>query len=84
MNLKRKESQGLLQPGLLPYEKARKYLKQKHEGKTLLPVFPHQRVGEIVVIAVGGGFIGAKVFNAFESWEQFISDPTGSLFSGAD
>ena len=33
------------------------------------------------MIAALGGLIGAKVFNAFETWSDFIRDPIGSLFS---
>ena len=48
-----------------------------------LAVYPHQRVGEIVVIAAVGGLAGAKIFNAFETWDSFVKDPIGSLFSSA-
>lgn len=45
--------------------------------------YPHMRVGDVAMIAAGGGFIGAKVFNAFETWDDFIRDPLGSLFSSS-
>lgn len=44
---------------------------------------PHQRVGDIAVIAAIGGFAGAKIFNAFETWEDFLSDPLGNLLSSS-
>ena len=65
--LKRKESLGLIKPQLDP--------------KKNMLVWPHQRISEIVMIAALGGLVGAKVFNAFETWEYFIKDPIGSLFS---
>jgi len=83
--LQRKEAAGLLQPELLPSEQARKYLSKddKHTIQSTIPVYPHQRVGEIIMLALVGGVIGAKIFNALESWKEFVSDPVGSLFSGS-
>lgn len=46
-------------------------------------VFPHHRVGDIAVIAAIGGFAGAKIFNAFETWEDFLQDPLGNLLSSS-
>ncbi len=46
-------------------------------------VYPHQRITEIVVMAAFGGLVGAKVFNAFESWDDFVRDPAGSLLSSS-
>lgn len=46
-------------------------------------VFPHHRVGDIAVIAAIGGFAGAKIFNAFETWEDFLNDPLGNLLSSS-
>ena len=44
-------------------------------------IYPHQRISEMVVIAAVGGILGAKVFNAFETWDSFIKDPIGSIIS---
>ena len=65
--LKRKEKLGLLQPTF--------------DEKKKVKIWPHQRISEIVMIAAIGGLIGAKVFNALETWQDFIRDPIGSLFS---
>lgn len=46
-------------------------------------VYPHQLMSEIVVIAAAGGLIGAKVFNAFETWDDFVRDPLGNLLSSS-
>ncbi|MBK7762334.1 MAG: prolipoprotein diacylglyceryl transferase [Bacteroidetes bacterium] len=45
--------------------------------------YPHIRVGDILVIAALGGFAGAKIFNALETWDDFVRDPLGSLFSSS-
>ncbi len=44
---------------------------------------PHQRALEILLIAAVSGMAGAKIFNAFETWEQFLQDPIGNLFSSS-
>jgi phosphatidylglycerol:prolipoprotein diacylglycerol transferase len=65
--LRRKEQEGLIQPTV--------------DKKTGAKVWPHQRISEIVMIAAIGGLVGAKIFNALETWNDFIQDPIGSLFS---
>ncbi|MBL7683371.1 MAG: prolipoprotein diacylglyceryl transferase [Flavipsychrobacter sp.] len=73
--LKRKEKLGLLQPSLSP-------VKDKKTGETKqVLTYPHQRVSEIVIICAVAGLLGAKIFNAFETWDNFIQDPIGNLFS---
>src|SRR5689334_23010250 len=54
--LKRKEEEGLVHPIL--------------DEKKGVKVWPHQRISEIVMIAAVGGLVGAKVFNAFETWDD--------------
>jgi phosphatidylglycerol---prolipoprotein diacylglyceryl transferase len=44
---------------------------------------PFMRVGDIAVIAAIFGFLGAKIFNAFESWDDFIQDPIRNLISSS-
>ena len=44
--------------------------------------YPHDRVGEITVIAGLAGIIGAKLFDIIEHLPTFILDPVGVLFSG--
>jgi phosphatidylglycerol---prolipoprotein diacylglyceryl transferase len=69
--LKRKEKKGLLLPE-----------KQIDRNGVEKIIYPHQRAGNIVMLALIGGIIGAKIFNAFETWQQFLKDPIGNLFSG--
>lgn len=67
------------------------YLKYSEKKKQELPepkeqqttTHPHQRALEILLIAAIAGMAGAKIFNAFETWDQFLADPIGSLFSSA-
>lgn len=46
-------------------------------------LYPHDRIGEITVIAALAGVIGAKVFSILEDPKPFFADPAGTLFSGA-
>lgn len=67
------------------------YLRYSEKKKQELPqpeqrqvvTHPHQRALEILLLAAITGMAGAKIFNAFETWEQFLADPIGSLFSSA-
>jgi len=52
----------------------------KPERRTVR-IWPHDRVGEITIIALIFGLIGAKLFNAFEVWDAFIKDPASYIFS---
>ena len=63
------------------YDKKKDQLPEPKIKKEL--VYPHQRITEIVVTAAFGGLVGAKVFNALESWDDFIKDPAGSLLSSS-
>lgn len=53
----------------------------KPETRTIR-VWPHDRVGEITMIALIFGLIGAKIFDTFENWDSFIKDPS-SIFSAS-
>lgn len=67
------------------------YMKYSEKKKQELPepemrkvtMHPHQRALEILLIAAVAGMAGAKIFNAFETWEQFLQDPIDSLFSSS-
>lgn len=60
--------------------------REKNKQKLAAPetrtirVWPHDRVGEITMIAIIFGLLGAKLFDTFENWESFIRDPS-SIFS---
>ena len=65
------------------------YSKYKEKEKTKLPepkwvektIFPHQLVGNMIMIAAISGIIGAKIFANLENWDDFINDPLGQIFS---
>ena len=65
------------------------YSKYKEKEKTKLPepkwvektIFPHQLVGNMIMIAAISGIIGAKIFANLENWDDFVNDPLGQLFS---
>jgi len=44
-------------------------------------IWPHDRVGDMVILALVFGILGAKLFDNFEHWDEFIADPIGRLFS---
>lgn len=70
---------GLLFAGIKWWEKNKQKLAKPEKRK--IRIWPHDRVGEITIIALIFGLVGAKIFNAFETWDSFIQDPMGSLFS---
>ncbi len=65
------------------------YLKWREKDKVKLDkvitktysVWPHDRVGDIVLQAALWGFIGAKIFHNLENLDDFAKDPIGSLIS---
>lgn len=70
---------GLLLGGLKWYEKNKHKLKEPERRN--VRIWPHDRVGDIVIIALIFGIIGAKIFDNLENWGEFIKDPVGRLFS---
>ncbi|WP_423147233.1 prolipoprotein diacylglyceryl transferase [Rubrolithibacter danxiaensis] len=44
-------------------------------------VHPHQLMGNLIVWAAIWGFLGAKIFDNLEHWDQFVKDPIGGLLS---
>ncbi len=53
----------------------------KPETRTIR-VWPHDRVGEITMVALVAGIVGAKIFDTFENWDSFLKDPS-SIFSAS-
>ena len=70
---------GLLLAGWKWYEKNKQRLPQPQEKK--VRIWPHDRVGDLTIYAFIFGFVGAKVFNSLETWDDFVRDPIQSLFS---
>ncbi len=65
--------------GIKWYDKNKQKLKVP-ERRTIR-IWPHDRVGDIVIIALIFGILGAKLFDNFEHWDEFVQDPVGKLFS---
>ena len=74
---------GLILGGLLAWFKWREKNKQKlkEPEKRKVRIWPHDRVGDIIILGLIFGIIGAKLFDNFENWNDFIKDPIGRLFS---
>lgn len=70
---------GLILAGLKWYEKNKQKLPQPQEKK--IRIWPHDRVGDLTIFAFIFGFLGAKIFNSLETWDDFVRDPIASLFS---
>lgn len=70
---------GLLFAGLKWWEKKKTVLPKPE--KRIVRIWPHDRVGEITILALVFGLIGAKIFNSFETWNSFVKDPIGNFFS---
>ena len=69
---------GLLFAAVKWWEKNKQKLPKPELRK--IRYWPHDRVGEITIIALVFGLIGAKVFDVFENWNSFMEDPS-SIFS---
>ncbi len=70
---------GGLFSGLKFWEKNQQKLSQPE--KRMIRVWPHERVGDITIMAAAYGFIGAKVFDNLENWDRFIENPIANLLS---
>ncbi len=65
------------------------YLKWKEKDKQKLKapeqrsvrIWPHDRVGDIVIISLVFGILGAKLFDNLENWDDFIAHPIDRIFS---
>ena len=51
--------------------------------KRTIRIWPQDRVGEITMLALIFGLLGAKLFSIFEEWGSFVQDPLGTFFSPA-
>ncbi len=61
------------------YEKNKQKL-AKPETRTIR-IWPHDKVGDLVIIAAIFGFAGAKVFHNLENWNEFVKNPLDALIS---
>ncbi len=74
---------GIIMAALLVYLKYREKNKQKlpKPEKRVIRIWPHDRVGDIVIFALIFGILGAKLFDNLENWDRFIQNPLGNLLS---
>ena len=76
---------GLLIAALLTWfkwwEKNKQKLKEPERRN--VRIWPHDRVGDIIILGLVFGIIGAKLFDNLENWSDFIQDPIGRLFSAS-
>ncbi|MGN6417153.1 MAG: prolipoprotein diacylglyceryl transferase [Pseudobacter sp.] len=70
---------GLLFAGLKYWEKNKQKL-PKPEERTIR-IWPHDRVGDLVIYAALFGFLGAKIFHNLENWNEFVKSPIEALLS---
>lgn len=67
------------------------FLKWKEKEKARLPkpekrslrIWPQDRVGDITLLALVVGLAGAKLFDIFENWSDFLQQPAAYIFSAA-
>ncbi len=62
------------------WEKNKQKLKEPEQRN--VRIWPHDRVGDIIILGLIFGIFGAKLFDAMENLDELISDPIGTLFSG--
>ncbi len=70
---------GLVFAGLKWYEKNKQKLPKPE--KRSIRIWPHDRVGEITMLALIFGLLGAKLFDIFENWSDFLTQPSSYLLS---
>ena len=67
----------------LKYREKKKHQLAKPEERTVR-IWPHDRVGEVTIIALVVGLAGAKLFDIFENWSGFLQDPAAYIFQVVD
>lgn len=74
---------GIVLAAILIFLKYREKNKQKlaKPEERIIRIWPHDRVGDIIVFALIFGILGAKLFDNLENWDRFIKNPVANLFS---
>ncbi len=57
--------------------------KSKQPERRVVRIWPHDRVGDIVVLGLIFGIIGAKLFDSLENWSEFVKNPIERLLSAS-
>ncbi|MBI5915959.1 MAG: prolipoprotein diacylglyceryl transferase [Bacteroidetes bacterium] len=63
------------------WEKKKQQLPKPKEQ--ISTIYPHDRIGDLTIIAALTGIFGAKVFSILEEPSGFFDDPIGTFFSGS-
>lgn len=71
----------LVLAGLKWYDKNKQKLKEPERRP--VRIWPHDRVGDIIILGLIFGILGAKLFDNFENWEEFVAHPIERLFSAS-
>ncbi|HQY11891.1 MAG TPA: prolipoprotein diacylglyceryl transferase [Ferruginibacter sp.] len=67
--------------GLKWWDKNKQKLKEPENRN--VRIWPHDRVGDIIILGLVFGIIGAKLFDNLENWDDFIKDPVGRMLSAS-
>jgi phosphatidylglycerol---prolipoprotein diacylglyceryl transferase len=67
--------------GLRWWEKKKQALPKPKEQ--VMNIYPHDRIGDLTMVAAITGIIGAKIFAILEEPSGFMADPIGTFFSGS-
>jgi len=70
---------GLIMAGIKWWEKNKQKLAAPEER--VVRIWPHDRVGDLVIYAAVFGFAGAKIFHNLENWNDFVAHPVEALLS---
>lgn len=70
---------GILFAGLKWWEKNKQKMTKPEER--IVRIWPHDRVGDLVIYAAVFGFAGAKIFHNLENWDEFAANPIEALLS---
>jgi prolipoprotein diacylglyceryl transferase len=70
---------GLLLAGLKWWERNKQKLAKPEQRS--VRIWPHDRVGDMVIFAAVFGFLGAKIFHNLENWDDLVRNPLAALFS---
>lgn len=80
-------SKGNILIGILAMAAVASYLYMQMQKSTpdlkTIDVYPHQRTGDILILAAVSGVAGAKLFSILENLDLFFQDPWGQIFSGS-
>ena len=69
----------LLMAGAKWREKNKQKLKEPESR--IIRIWPHDRVGDIIILGLLFGILGAKLFDNLEHWDDFWAHPIERLFS---